>query len=352
MLLMVVIAIFSSGVFSSGKAQQSEMENKVAVRVVETQLQNMLPKLMLNGSIEGETSATISAKLAGRIEQVLVQEGQQIKAGAPLVKLENIELANSVRTAQGAVTKAETNYNLAKADYRRYQELYAQGAVSQQQLEIAAAQLKTAQADLSSAAANKSSAEQQYGYGVITAPVSGVIINKTATVGQVVSPGVALMTVENLNQVYAVVNIEQKDLGKVKIGQKAEITVDAYPEKIFTGVLEIINPQAGTSNRMFRAKIKINNQDSALKTGMFVKVQLTTGQALPVLTVPSNAIIQKQGLYYVFTVEDNKAVRHQVEIGEVSGSSIVVKSGLQPGSPVIVSNINQLKDGDSVSVKE
>lgn len=350
-LLLAVVVVFSSGLFSSGKAQQQSVENRVTIKAVEVQYENIVPTLMLAGSIEGETSATISAKLAGRIEQVLVQEGQRVQVGTPLIKLESNELANSVRAAQGTVTKAEINYNLASVDYSRYQELYAQGAVSQQQLEIAAAQLKTAQADLSSAIANRSSAQQQYGYGMITAPVSGVIANKTATVGQVVSPGSPLMSVENLDQVYAQVNIEQKELGRVKIGQKAEITVDAYPEQVFSGVVEIINPQAGSSNRMFRTKIKIDNKDGSLKPGMFVKVQIATGEVQPVLTVPSAALIQKQGLYYVFTVEKDQAVRHQVEIAEISGGSIQIKSGLQPGDRVIVSNVNQLKDGDTVRVK-
>lgn len=347
-----VTVLFNSGAFSSGKTQSQINENSVSVKVSEVQGLNTVPKLTLNGAIEGLTAATVSAKLAGRIEQVMVQEGQHVKAGDPLVKLESIELANSVRTAQDAVTKAKINCDLAATDYSRYQTLYNQGAISQQQLDTAAAKLRTAQADLSSAAANQGNAEQQYGYGLITAPVDGVIANKTATVGQVVSPGAALMMVEDINQVYVVVNIEQKDLGRVQIGQKAEVTVDTYAGKIFAGTVDIINPEAGAANRMFRAKVKIDNADSALKAGMFAKVQLATGDPVSILTVPQAAVMQKQGMYFVFTVENNKAVRHQVEIGEVTGDSIQIKSGLDAGNKVVVSSVNQLKDGQAVRVTD
>jgi RND family efflux transporter MFP subunit len=266
------------------------------------------------------------------------------------VKLESIELSNSARVAQDSVRKAQANYDSALADYNRYLSLFEQNAVSRQQLDSAQTKLRVAEADLSSAQANAGNAEQQYSYGIVTAPVDGVVANKTVTIGQVVSPGAALMTVENIAEVYAVVNIEQKDLGLIKAGQKATVAVDAYPGKSFEGVVDVMNPVAGTSNRMFRTKIKLDNREGMLKPGMFAKLQLVTGQEVAVITVPQSAVIQKQGIYYVFTIENGKAVRQQVEIGEVEGFSIEIASGLQQGQIVAVNNVNKLKDGDSVQV--
>lgn len=346
-----LLIVFKSGAFSSAKTQQIANAG-VNVRVVDAKYVNTVPKLMLNGSIEGQTSASISAKISGRIEQVMVVEGQQVKAGDPLVKLESVELANSVRTAGDAVTKAQVNYDLALIDYNRYQKLYGQGAVSQQQLDTAQAKLRIAEADLSSASSSRSSAQQQYGYGVIAAPVDGLVANVTATVGQVVSPGASLMMVQDINQVYAVINVEQKDVALVQLGQKAEVTVDGYTDRIFNGTVDLMNPEAGAGNRMFRTKVKIDNNDGALKAGMFAKVQLATGEAVEILTVPQAAVIQKQGLYYVFTVENDKVVRHQVEIGQVAGEVIQIKAGIEAGAKVAVTNISQLKDGETVRIVE
>lgn len=343
--------LFRNGVFSSTK-NQLPTNNEVNIQVAAAQLVNTVPNLMLNGSIEGKTSAIISAKLAGRIEQVMVEEGQHVSAGDPLARLESIESGNSVRMAQDAVTKARISYDLAMTDYNRYQTLYAQGAISQQTLDTAEAKKRTAEADLSSAANSQSSAEEQYDNRVITAPVDGVVANVTATIGQVVAPGAALMAVQDISQVYVVVNIEQKDLSLIKIGQKADVTVDTFADRVFVGIVDLINPEAGTGNRMFRTKVKVDNSDGALKAGMFSKVQLATGDAVQILTVPQGAVIQKQGIYYVFTIENDMAVRHQVEVGTATGEVIQIKSGLQPGSKLAVSNVSQLKDGEVVKIVE
>lgn len=351
-LLVGVTLIIRTGVLASSRNQAVPAPSSISVKIAEAQYVDTVPGLTLNGSLEGLTSATVSAKLAGRIEQVLVEEGQPVKAGDPLVKLETVELANSARQAQDAVKKAAASYELALNDYQRYQSLYGQGAVSEQQFDTAKAKLKTAEADLSSAEANQSSAEQQYGYGVIVSPVDGVVANKTATVGQVVSPGAALMVVQDINQVYAVVNVEQKDLGRIKIGQTASVKVDAYPDKVYPGTLDIMNPEAASASRMFRVKIKLDNAAGDLKPGMFAKVQLATGDAVQVLTVPQAAVMQKQGLNYVFTIDDGKAVRRPIDIGEVNDGTITVKSGLQAGEKVIVSSVNRLKDGDIVTIAQ
>lgn len=350
-LIVGITLLFRSGVFAS-KDKTKVVDNSLSVKVTEAQQVDLVPSLTFTGSLEGQVSATVSAKISGLIEEVFVQEGQQVKVGDPLVRLGTVELANAARQAGDAVNKAQANYELALNDFNRYQTLYEKGATSEQQLDNARAKLKTAQADLSSATANQSSSEQQYSYGVISSPVDGLIANKTATVGQVVSPGLALMTVQDINQVYAVVNVEQKELGRVKIGQKANVTIDAYPGKVFSGVVDIMNPEAGSASRMFRVKIKIDNASGELKPGMFAKVQLTTGNNYKVITVPQAAVLQKQGINYVFVLESGKAIRHQVEIGEISENTIIIKSGLQPGEQVIINSVNRLNDGDAVKVTQ
>jgi len=351
-LMLGILVVFRSGAFSSGKNQSQVNSSAINIKVAEAQYIETIPKIILNGSMEGQTSATVSAKLSGRIEEVMVQEGQYVKAGEVLANLESVELANSVRTAQDAVLKAQVNYDLAMTDYNRYKTLQSLGAVSQQQFDIADAKVRIAKAELSSALNNQSSAQQQYGYGVIAAPVDGMVANVTATIGQVVSPGSALMVVQDISQVYAVVNIEQKDLGLVKIGQKAQIIVDSYGDRVFEGTIDMINPEAGATNRMFRTKIKINNEEGLLKAGMFARVELATGQSAQILTVPQASIIQNKGIYYVFVVDNDKVIRQQVEIGAITGETIQIKSGIEAGTKVAVSNVNQLKDNEAVKIVE
>jgi membrane fusion protein, multidrug efflux system len=349
-LLLGATALFRSGVLSTGKTQPQASDSVLHVATTQVEYTSKIPKHILSGSLEGQTSAMIGAKISGRIEQVFVQDGQRVKAGEPLVKLESGELANSAQMAQDGVRKAQANYDNVKADYNRYVTLYEQNAVSRQQLDSAETRMKVSDADLSSALAGQRNAEQQYGYGVITAPVDGVVANKAATVGQVVAPGAVLMTVENISQVYAVINIEQKDLGLVQLGQTAKVSVDAFPDKVFAGTVDIINSVAGASSRMFRTKVKVDNTEGLLKPGMYIKVELATGKTEQVVSVPQPAVIQKQGLYYVFVIENNKAIRQQVEVGDVVGNFIEIKSSLQQGQVIAVNNVNKLKDGDTVQV--
>jgi RND family efflux transporter MFP subunit len=351
-LLIGITIVWRSGVLTGDKTQTKAADTALSVKVAAAQYVDIVPSLNFNGTLEGQISATIGAKISGRIEQVLVQEGQQVNVGDPLIKLEAIELANSVRQAGDSVRKAQASYELALNDFNRYQILYDKGAVSEQQLDNAKVKLKTAEADLSSATANQSSTQQQYSYGVISSPVDGVIANRTATVGQVVSPGAALMVVQDINQVYAVINVEQKDLGKVKIGQTASVSIDSYPDKVFAGTVEVMNPEAGSASRMFRTKIKIDNSAGELKPGMFAKVALSTGSSAQILTIPQSAVVQKQGLYYVFTLEGDKAVRRQIEIGDIMETAIAVKVGLEPGQQVITTNVNRLKENDAVRVAQ
>lgn len=348
-LLVGAIMVFRSGAYAEDQTQAAA-ENVISVRVAAVQYIDSTPGLPFNGSLEGQTSVTISPKISGRIAEVPVQEGQQVKAGDPLIRLEAVELSNSARQAGEAVRKAQITYDMAKNNYARYQSLYDKGAISAQQLEDARGKFQIAEADLSSAAASQGNAEQQLANTVITAPVDGIVANKTATIGQVVSPGSSLLTVQNISQMYAVIDVEQKNLGAVKEGQKAQITVDAYPGRIFEGTVEVMNPEAGSASRMFRTKIKLDNATGELKPGMFANVDLVTGESVKVLTVPQSAVVQKQGQYYVFQVQDGRAVRKQIEIGQVTGSTIEVKTGLEAGAQVIATSANRLNDGVAVKV--
>ncbi len=346
-----LLVALKTGLLPFGHAKNSVTPpSTVSIIASEVEYRSMTPKLLLTGSIEGETIGAISAKIAGRIAEVLVEDGQRVTAGQPLVRLESVELVNGVDMAKDNVRRLQASYDNTATDYNRYKTLYDEKAVSKQQLDNAETKLKMAEMDLSTAYAGLSNSKKQYDYGNVAAPVNGVVANKTAVIGQVVSAGLALMTVQNIDQVYAVVNIEQKDMGTVKSGMGAEVAVDAYPGRVFPGVVDIINPVAANSNRMFRVKIKINNTDHLLKPGMFVKTGIILGAETQALFVPQSAIFQKQGYYYVYVVQDGKVIKQQVEVGSIKEDYIEVKSGVKEKTIIATSNINTLKDGDSVIV--
>lgn len=348
-LLLLIFVLYSN--MSTSKKTVIDAK-AVSVTVTKASYEKKIPKLTLHGSIEAKNSAIISAKNGGRVQQVWVEDGQLVQSGQELIQLENVELLNSVQKSQQSVQSAQAAYDNAQADYNRTTLLYNKGGISKQDLDSAQKIIRQAQSELLSAYASLESSEKQYQDAIIISPVTGRVAGKTVTTGQVVGSGVQLMTVEEMGQVYAVVNVEQKEMGRIQAGLDADITVDAFPDKVFKGKVEVINPVADTSNRMYKVKIKIQNDESNLKPGMFVQVNIAMGGETSVLAVPRSAVFQKQGLYYVFAAEGEKAVRKPVEVGEILGDKIEIKSGITENEVIVISNINNLKDGDSLMVSE
>lgn len=304
--------------------------------------------IKISGTVEGLVSAIISSRFAGKIDRILVEDGQAVSQGATLLTMDTVELENAERIARNNVRQAEANFSTAQADYQRYVNLYAKNAVTKQQLESAQARMITGRAEVDNAYASLNNAQKQIADGSIISSVSGVAANKAATIGQVVAPGTALLTVEQIDEVYVVVNIEQKDIDAAKLGAAVNVAVDAYPQQKFTGTVAVINPVAGNENRMFRVKIKVNNLEQRLKPGMFVQATLISGEPQSVLAIPRTAMMTQKGLQHVYVAHNGRAEKTLVEAGDLIGDLIEIKSGLHEGMEVVTDNLDKLKNGDAL----
>lgn len=345
-LMAVVLAGTAAWRINSSRQQIVTTAPSLSVTTAEAKIVQKSNSLQLTGTVEGLISAIVSSRFAGKVEQILIEDGQAVAKGTPLIMLDPVELENAVRLAQNNVRKTAANSHTAQADYRRYHLLYEKGAISQQQLEIAEARMISSRSDVDDAYATLNNAQKQMDDGSIKSPVAGIVASKTATIGQVVAPGASLLTVEQIAQVYVVVNIEQKDIAAAKLGASVNVTVDSYPNQIFTGTIAVINPVAGSESRMFRVKIKIDNPQQLLKPGMFAQATLRTGDPVAVLTVPRTAIMANKGLRYVYVDINGQAKKTLVETGDLIGELIEIKTGLQPGAAVVINNLDKIKDGD------
>lgn len=349
--IILAFGLFRGGdIWGKGETSKAKPMQTVSTRAVtKTRVENTL---LLTGSIEAINEAIISAKVSmgGRVSSILVENGDQVSAGQSLVVLDSQDYLNRLTAAEAALKIAEANLSTAQADYQRYQELYQQGAISAKEFEAMEAAYAIAEAQVSSAAATVATQQEDLKNTTITAPISGLVANRNVKTGQMVSPQSGpLMTVQDISSVYVVVNIEQKDLAVIKKGLPAEIRVDAFGDKIFHGVVEVINPVANEGARVFATKIKVANGEGLLKPGMFAKAEIKTGEAVEVLTIPQGALTTKQGLYFVFIPDGDKVKRVQVEIGQVINQLVEVKKGLAEGQQVVVTNVNKLMDQEKVN---
>lgn len=348
-----MIALMASHVFlggSEGETEEKQVKAPLAVNTIWVQMSEKQQGLRLTGTVEGLNSAIISSRYSGQVEELNAENGRMVQTGTPLLRTDSQELRNNVRLAENGVRKASVNHENIAVNYRRQQNLYEIGAVSKQLLEAAQTQYATSQAEMDDAATNLSIAQKRLEDAMVTSPVTGVVANKQVTLGQMVSAGTQLMTVEQIDAVYVTVQVEQQDIDKVKIGHGAQVKVDTYKDTSFAGQVAVINPVAGRESRLFEVKIRVENPDFKLMPGMFAEITLTEEEARQVLTVPRGALASRKGQNYVFVVDDEgRAKQLRVETGALFDEELEIKEGLKEGVLVITDNLDKLKDGDRVN---
>ncbi len=351
-LLTVIIGIMVWRMIGGEENMESSMSQPVAVSTDTVKSIEKLNKMPLSGTVEGLTSSIISSRFSGQVTDVMVEDGQSVSQGQPLFVLDTVELSNSMRVAQNNVNQTKARYENDMDEFLRYQTLFEKGACSRQQLETARTKMLAGKAEYDSAQANLSSAEKQVAEATVVSPINGVIANKNLTNGQNVSAGSQVMTVEQMDFVHVVINVEQRDLGYLNMGDSVEVTVDTYPDRNFIGTVNVVSPVAGKESRMFRVKVKVDNPDLLLKPGMFVQVQLNLGAPQQVLSVPRKAVLGQKGQQYIFTVEDGKARKIPVKTGDMIGDCIEITEGVTEGMAILMDNLDKLKDGDIVQTGE
>lgn len=357
--LMVVILIGGVIYRFIGGAEETEERRQPLSVSTETARFIEKPSVMpLTGNVEGLTSSIISSRFSGQVTDIFVEDGQAVAKGQPLFVMDTVELSNAVRVAQNSVNQMAAKYANDQDEYERSLVLFENGAYSRQQLDSARTKMLSSQADFDSAQANLNSAEKQLSEATVVSPVSGVVANKNLTQGQNVSAGSQVMTVEELTDVHVVIQVEQRDMAYLKMGDAVTVKADAYPNQDFPGIVDVISPVAGRESRMFRVKVKVNNRGQLLRPGMFVQVQITFGEPKTVLAISKKALFGQKGLQYVFAVEDGHARKVRVEAGDLIGDYVEIRpadtevGGISEGMAIVTDNLDKIKDGDWLDVKE
>lgn len=370
----------------------SSNTDKVSVEAIKADIGKMASKKSFNASLETSQEGDISSKLAGKVTQVLFQDGQTVSIGQTLVKLDDTDIRNNIKSSEAQLVAAEAQLKAAEStassaqlevnkpqidletaqnNYNRTKALYDQGAATKVDFENAQAQLKTAQSALESAKAsaqassssvetqraniqtaqtNLDNAKESLKDTVITAPTSGIITGKNINVGQYISPGTILGKVETISPIYAVIDIRESNLSYVKPGAKVKFKLDGDNLKEYDGAVKSIDGAADPASRAFKCKVQIDNKDGKLKPGVFGNVEIATNETKKAITVPLKAIGGTEGNYYVFIDDNGVAKKQNITIGEFDKDNVEIKSGIQAGNYVICTNVSTLQDGDAVKI--
>lgn len=308
----------------------------VAVRVETVDFREVNGQYIANGTFAPKQEVKISAETPGLVTRVLVDEGSYVKAGQTLAVIkadqQNVNLAN-----------AQAMYNNAQTEVARFESAYATGGVTKQQLDQVKLQLVNAKNNLSSAQISAGDVN-------IKASFAGIINKKNIEPGSFVNPGMELFEVVNVSTLKLKVNVDEKHVGTLKVGQTIKVESPVLADQEFSGKISFIAPKADASLN-FPVELDIqNNASNALKAGMYGNAYFGDSQLANVLVIPRTAFVGSVSSNQVFVHKDGKAVLTKVVSGRTFGEYIEVISGVEKGAQVITSGQINLIDGTAVEI--
>jgi len=317
-------------------------------RVVESRQQDAPLTLRATGTLRARESATISAQVMGRIEQVFVREGDSVRAGQALVALDAATLRASVDQARAGVRAAEsqeaaaqTQSALAASTLARYRQLQAEKSVSPQEMdevtrraEAAAAGVDAVRAQRDAAKAQESGARAMLGYTRLSAPFAGVVTARMADPGSMAAPGVPLLQIESTGTLQLQAAVDESAIGSVRKGMKLSVTIDGAPNGTATGTVAEIVPAADPSSHSFLIKIDLA-PSAQLHAGMYGSAQIATGTHQATL-VPRSAVVLRGSLSCVYVLDANRIAQlRSITLGAVQGESVEVLSGISANEKLV-----------------
>jgi HlyD family secretion protein len=309
--------------------------------------------------VSADRYISIGVRVAGRIDRYLVEEGDRVQAGDPLVQLDP-------RDYEAAVARAEANLRLARAtaelktkQLERAQALGGQGVISRDELDVRRADADVSAAQVGQAEAELAQARLSLDYTTLRAPRRGVILAKQKEVGEIAVPGGFagsgdLIRMANLDDLRGQVDITESELAKVRLGQRAEAVPDAYPERRYPAHVVKLYPQVDRQKGTLRVEVQIEQPDDYLWPDMSARI--TFVEALPGaggragVLVPRAAIRGTADAPFAWAVVDGRVRRTALGLGRDFGDRVQVTSGLDGGETLVVGDPPPLSDGQAVAV--
>ena len=327
--LLAVALLASCGGGESAKTTESEAPQKPKVRVEKVQLVPVDQISTFTATVEADQVNNIAPAMGGRIREIRVDVGAQVRRGQALVTMDKVNLSQQ-----------QTQVATMKRDYERYKELYEVGGISKQQLDQAKTQLDVAEYAMNSLDENTT----------LTSPVSGVVTARNYDPGDVAGQ-FPILTIESINPVKVKVNVSESYYNQVVKGMPVEVMVDALGGEAFKGTVSLIHPTLDPVSHTFTAEISVPNNDQRLRPGMFSRVKMNFGtNERPLLS--DKAVLKQVGSNdrYVFVENNGKAVYTLVQLGVRINDKYEIVSGLNDGDRVIVEGNTGLIDGKEVEV--
>ena len=320
----------------------------VEARVVESRQQQVPLNLGSTGTVQARESAVVSAQVMGRIQQVLVHEGDRVRAGQTLVVLDDAAMRSSVEQAQAGVkasqsaqAAAQTNAALAASTLARYKQLDAQKSVSPQELdevsrraEAAAANLEAVRAQTDAARAQENGARTMLGYTRLVAPFAGVVTARMADPGTMAVPGAPLLKIDQAGALQLDASVDESVIGAVHKGTKVPVTIAGASSANLAGTVAEIVPAADPSSHSFTVKIDLP-ASAQLRAGMYGTAMFANGTK-EAIVIPRSAVVARGSLSCAYALDSQGIAQlRNLTLGATQGDLVEILSGVSAGEKLV-----------------
>lgn len=320
---------------------------RLGVRTARVERRPLSPTIELVGSVDfdAERVADIGGRIPGRVARLLVALGAEVREGQALAEIESAALGD----AYADYLSARANAEAAHARLRREMELARQQLTTAPALEEARAaaaqydaQVRGARQRLAAMGAGSDGAQRV----ILRAPIAGRVIRRDVVLGQTIEETDRLMRIADLSSVWVLLDVFERDLGRVRVGDHVEITSETYPGRTFTGTVGYIDATVDTTTRTARVRVVVQNPDLLLRQGQFVTARLRTSAegVREAITVPRDAVVQIEGHPAVFvSIGPGEFEARSVVLGVRDGDALEVRRGLDAGDEIVVEGAFALK---------
>ena len=316
---------------------KEQRQRIVSVKTTTITLAEFKDAIEAVGTSRANEQVFITSKYSDVVEEVLFQDGETVKKDDILVRLNSREEAAKVKELQANLAESVSQLN-------RFQDLYKQKATSQSLVDQQDAKTKAISAQLLSAKIKLAEL-------TIKAPFSGMLGFREISLGALVNVGDVITSLDDLSVIKVDFSIPERYLTTVSIGQRIEATNTAYNSDVFIGEITSIDSRVDSMTRTLKVRAKIPNDEGKLRAGMFLNLQVVR-KVEQVLQVPESAVIPVENDHFVFVVEDDKAIKKQLQIGRRYHGYVEVLSGLDIGADVVIEGALKLRDGVAVNTQE
>lgn len=308
---------------------------------------------LISGELRADHEATVRAEIGGSVSAVTLQEGDAVRAGTVIARIDERTLRDTIASAESDVRSAENSLEWTKREQQRTQNLVSAGALAERDLELARNAVTASEAQVEAAKARLASARTQLGDTVVHAPISGIISRRLVSTGDVVSPGTELYTIIDPSSMRLDASVQSSELAAITVGAPVQFQVRGYPDQTFDGKIERISPTADPITRQVPIFVTVPNTSGRLVAGLFAEGRVIR-ESRTGAVVPDIAVNRAGASPWVLRLRDGKVERVEVTVGlrDEQTERLEIVSGVESGDKLLVGASQGMSPGTPVKLRQ